>query len=137
MKQLFINLPVNDLEKSIHFYLELGFTVNSLFTDSDQKCVVLNESILLMLQSRKFSNSYLEKQMIDARKYQIPSFTLPVESKEKVNEMMERGIKAGGVEPVSVINEDFMYLRSIEDLDGYIWGIMSLDIEKFKSTKNS
>ena len=135
MKQIFINIPVNDLEKSMQFYLALGFTINPLFTDVDQKCMVWSDYIYVMLQSRKFSNSYLEKQIIDARKYQIPSFTLPVESIEKVNEITENGINAGALEPVPAISEDFMYLRSIEDLDGYMWGIMFLDVDRFVSFK--
>jgi len=137
MKQIFINIPVSDLEKSMQFYLALGFTINPLFTDIDQKCMVWSDYIYLMLQSRKFSNSYLEKQIIDARKYQIPSFTLPVESIKKVNEITENGIKAGALEPVPATIEDFMYLRSIEDLDGYMWGIMFLDVDRFVAIKNN
>jgi hypothetical protein len=135
MKQIFINIPVSDLEKSMQFYLALGFTINPLFTDIDQKSMIWSDYIYVMLQSRKFSNSYLEKQIIDARKYQIPSFTLPVESIEKVNEITENGIKAGALEPIPAISEDFMYLRSIEDLDGYMWGIMFLDVERFVAIK--
>jgi len=135
MKQIFINIPVSDLEKSMQFYLALGFTINPLFTDIDQKCMIWSDYIYVMLQSRQFSYSYLEKQIIDARKYQIPSFTLPVESIEKVNEITENGIKAGALEPVPTIREDFMYLRSIEDLDGYMWGIMFLDVDRFVSIK--
>ena len=89
MKQVFINLPVSDLEKSMQFYLALGLTVMPLFTDEDQKCMVWSDYIFLMFQSRQFSNSYFEKQIIDVRKYQMPTFTLPVESVEEVNEMME------------------------------------------------
>lgn len=135
MKQIFLNLPVSDLAQSTQFYLTLGFTINPLFTDEDQKCLTWSDSIYLMLQSRKFSNSYLEKQIIDARKHQMPSFTLPVESIDNVNEIIENGIKSGGVEPVAAITEDFMFLRSIEDLDGYMWGIMYLDTNKFMSAK--
>ncbi|MEY3921982.1 MAG: hypothetical protein RL634_1743 [Bacteroidota bacterium] len=135
MKQIFINIPVSDLEKSMQFYLALGFTINPLFTDEDQKCMVWSDSIFVMLQSRKFSNSYIEKTVIDARKHQMPSFTLPVESIEKVNEMIESGIKNGGREPIAPLIVDFMFLRSIEDTDGYIWGIMHLDLKKFESFK--
>lgn len=137
MKQIFINIPVSDVEKSMQFYLALGFTLNPLFTDKEQKSLVWSDSIYIMLQSRQFSNSYLEKQMIDARKYQMPSFTLPVESIELVNILMDKGIKAGGLEPTSTINLEFMFLRSIEDLDGYMWGIMYLDQVKFKSIKSN
>jgi predicted lactoylglutathione lyase len=136
MKQLFLNLPVSDVEKSMAFYQALGFMMNPLFTDKDQKCMVYSDAIYVMLQSRKFANSYNKREEIDAKKSQIPSFTLPVESIAKVDEMMENGLKMGGVEPVDVLKEDFMYLRSIEDLDGYMWGIMCLDLEKFKALKN-
>ncbi len=136
MKQIFINLPVSDLFKSMQFYQALGFLVNPLFTDEDQKCLVWSDSIYIMLQSRKFSNSYVEKQKVDVRNYQIPSFTLPVNSIELVNEMMANGLNTGGVEPIPSINEGFMFLRSIEDIDGYVWGIMYLDVEKFKIMKN-
>jgi predicted lactoylglutathione lyase len=136
MKQIFINIPVSDLEKSMQFYTALGFVINPLFTDEQQKCMVWCDSIYIMLQSRAFSNAYLNKSEVDPRKNQMPSFTLPVERIEKVNEIIETGLNAGGVEPVPVIKEDFMYLRSIQDVDGYMWGVMCLDTDKFKAMKN-
>jgi predicted lactoylglutathione lyase len=136
MKQIFINIPVNDLEKSMKFYSALGFTINPLFTDKDQKCMIWSDSIYIMLQSRTFTNTYINKEVIDANKFQMPSFTLPVNSIDQVNEIMESGLNAGGKEPVSAIKENFMYLRSIQDVDGYIWGLIFLEIDKFTSLKN-
>lgn len=135
MKQIFINIPVSDLEKSAKFYVALGFSINPMFTDVNQTCLVYSDSIYVMLQTGAFSNAYLKKLPIEASKYQIPSYTLPVENIEKVNEMVEKGLKAGGKEPLAALTETFMYLRSIEDVDGYLWGIMCLDLEKFQSTK--
>jgi predicted lactoylglutathione lyase len=51
MKQIFINLPVKNLEASMNFYEQLGFTVNPLFTFDDQKCMVWSNQIYVMLQS--------------------------------------------------------------------------------------
>jgi predicted lactoylglutathione lyase len=136
VKQIFINIPVNDLDKSMRFYQALGFTINPLFTDEQQKCMVWSDAIYIMLQTRQFANTYLNKSTIDASKHQIPSYTLPVNSIEEVNEIMESGLMAGGKEPVAAIDEGFMYLRSIEDIDGYMLGVMCLDIEKFKALKN-
>jgi len=135
MKQIFINLPVNDLEKSVQFYMALGFTINPLFTDEDQKCLVWSDAIYVMLQSKKFFTSYLNKPLADTKAFQTPSHTLPVESIQQVDEMLYNGLKAGGKEPVPVISESFMYLRSIEDLDGHLWGIMFLDVEKFRNLR--
>lgn len=135
-KQIFINLPVNDVDQSLKFYLALGFTLNPLFTDEEQKCVIWSNAIYLMIQSKAFSNSYLNKSNIEQRHNLSISHTLPVESIHMVDEMLEQGLKAGGKEPVPVLKESFMYLRSIEDLDGYIWGIMYLNVDEFKKFKN-
>ena len=99
--------------------------------------MVWSNAIYLMVQSKAFSNAYLKKEMMDPRKFQSVTHTLPVESIQQVNEMLDMGLKAGGKEPVPVLKESFMYLRSLEDLDGYLWGIMCLDLEKFKALKES
>lgn len=132
MKQIFINLPVKDLEASMAFYTQLGFTVNPLFTFDDQKCMVWSEQIFVMLQTLKMFESGNEKNLADPKKNTIATFTLPVESLDKVNEIVENGLKAGGIEPTPMIDEGFMQVRNIEDLDGHIWGIIYLDIDKFK-----
>jgi predicted lactoylglutathione lyase len=131
-KQVFINLPVDEIEKSLNFYLELGFTINPEFTDSNQKCIVWSEHIYIMLQSQEMFRLYIKKQKPDPKKYQTASYTLPVESFDRVNEIMESGLKAGGSEPIPMIDEGFMQIRTIEDFDGHTWGFIHLDMKKFK-----
>ena len=132
MKQIFINLPVKDLQASMDFYTQLGFTVNPLFTFDDQKCMVWSNEIYVMLQTWEMFKSGNNKNMADPRRNTIATFTLPVESLERVNEIVENGLKAGGIEPRPILDEGFMQVRNIEDLDGHNWGIIYLDIEKFK-----
>jgi len=62
----------------------------------------------------------------------IATFTLSVESLDKVNEIIENGLNAGGTESTPLLDEGFMQVRNIEDLDGHNWGILYLDIDKFK-----
>ena len=138
MKQIFINLPVKDVSASMNFYSQLGFAVNPLFTFDNQKCMTWGDQIYLMLQTYEMFKSGNKKDLPDAKKNTIATFTLPVESLAKVNEMIEKGIKAGGTESTPMIDEGFMQVRNIEDLDGYNWGIIYLDIDKFKQmTKKS
>jgi predicted lactoylglutathione lyase len=132
MKQIFINLPVKDIQASMDFYKQLGFTVNPLFTFDDQKCMVWSEQIYVMLQTLEMFESGNKKEMADPKKNAIATFTLPVESLAKVNEIIENGLKAGGKESIPMIDEGFMQARNIEDLDGHNWGIIYLDIVKFK-----
>jgi predicted lactoylglutathione lyase len=135
MKQIFINLPVKDVEASMDFYTHLGFTVNPLFTFDDQKCMVWSEQIYVMLQTRKMFESGINKNISDPKTNTIATFTLPVESLDRLNEMMEKGLKAGGTEITPALDEGFMLIRNIEDLDGHHWAIIFLDLEKFKKMR--
>lgn len=136
MKQIFINLPVKDVEASMDFYKQLGFTVNPLFTFEDQKCMVWGDQIYLMLQTYEMFKSGNKKNLPDTKQNTIATFTLPVESFDRVNEIIEKGLKAGGIEPAPMLDEGFMQVRNIEDLDGHNWGILYLDIEKFKKARH-
>lgn len=135
MKQIFINLPVKDVNISKDFYKKLGFTMKPLFSDNNQKCMVWSEHIYVMLISENKFQSY-SKSKLKSEKTTIDAyFTLPVESIDKVNQIVDNAIEAGGKEPISMIDEGFMQIRKIEDLDGFIWDIIYLDIEKFKALK--
>ena len=135
MKQIFINLPVKDVEASQNFYMELGFIVNPLFTFDDQKCMVWSDQIYIMLQSYDMFKSGNKKNLPDPATNTIATFTLPVENIQKLNEIIENGLKAGGKETTPLIDEGFMVIRNIEDLDGHNWGIICLDIDKFKELR--
>jgi uncharacterized protein len=132
MKQLFINLPVKDVKASMTFYSQLGFAVNPLFSFEDQKCMTWGDQIFLMLQTYELFSSGNKKNLPDTKENTITSFTLPVESPDKVNEMIENGLKAGGTESTPMIDEGFMQGRNIEDLDGHHWSIIYLNIDTFK-----
>lgn len=135
MKQIFINLPVLDVNKSLEFYQQLGFTLNPLFTFEDQKCLNWGDSIFVMLQTHAMFTSGNNKTLIDPKHNTIATFTLPVESTEALNSIVENAVKGGGTEIQPPINEGFMLVRNIQDLDGHNWGIIYLDLEKFKAMK--
>ncbi|MBS1669742.1 MAG: glyoxalase/bleomycin resistance/extradiol dioxygenase family protein [Bacteroidetes bacterium] len=135
MKQIFINLPVKNPEASMDFYAQLGFTNYPLFTDENQKCMVWSEQIYVMLQSRAIFSSYNKKPIPDIKNNIAATFTLPVESLDMVNEIIENGLKAGGKEPTPMLDEGFMQIREIEDLDGHTWSVIYLDLDKFKEIK--
>ena len=132
MKQIFINLPVQDPDRSMAFYQQLGFTVNPLFTFDDQKCMAWGEHIYVMLQNADLFKKGNRKPLADAKQTTIATFTLPVDSSEQMNAIMEQGLQAGGTEAMPMIDEGFMQVRNLEDLDGHIWGIIYIDIAKFK-----
>jgi uncharacterized protein len=135
MRQIFINLPVKNVEAAMDFYSQIGFTENPLFTFDDQKCMVWSDHIYVMLQTLEIFESGNNKNIADPKENTTATFTLPVESLDRLNEIIEKGLKAGGTEPTQAIDVGFMQLRNIEDPDGHNWGLIFLDIEKFKKMR--
>ena len=136
MKQIFINLPVRDLLASVKFYTQLGFVPNPVFSFDDQKCMAWSDQILLMLQSCEMFQTGNGKPIPDPKEHTNCSFTLPVESVEQMNKMVEAALKNGVSEILPKMVEDFMQVRTITDLDGHVWGIIYLDMIKFSAIKS-
>lgn len=130
MKQVFINLAVADVERSMNFYTQLGFTVNPQFSDEQSKCMVWSETIFLMIMTHDKFKTFTNKPLADTKGAIAGLFALSVESTDQVNEIVENGLKAGGTEPMPATDYGFMQLRKIEDHDGHTWEIFFMDMSK-------
>lgn len=130
-KQIFINLAVKDLGKSMDFYTALGFTNNPQFSDDAGKCMVWSENIFVMLLTHEKFASFATKPIADTKRSLAGLFSLSLESLDEVNSMMTNGLKAGGIEPSEMKDYGFMQQRTIEDFDGHTWEIFYMDISKF------
>ena len=130
-KQVFINLAVIDLKKSMDFYTALGFTNNPQFSDVTAKCMVWSDSIFVMIMTHEKFAGFATKPITDTKTSLAGLFSLSVDSVEEVNKIVSAGIKAGGVEPTEMKDYGFMQQRTIEDYDGHTWEIFYMDITKF------
>jgi predicted lactoylglutathione lyase len=130
-KQIFINLAVKDLKKSMDFYSALGFTNNPQFSDETGKCMVWSESIFVMLLTHDKFKNFATKPIADTKSNVAALFSLSVESLDEVNSIMSNGLKAGGIEPSEMKDYGFMQQRTIEDFDGHTWEIFYMDVTKF------
>lgn len=130
MKQVFINLAVKDVEKSMDFYTQLGFTINPQFSDDHAKCMVWSDTIFLMIMSHEKFKTFTKKPIADTKSNIASLFALSVESVDKINEIVEQGLKMGGIEPMPLTDYGFMQLRRIEDFDGHTWEIFFMDMSK-------
>jgi uncharacterized protein len=130
MKQVFINLPVKDIDRSMDFYTQLGFTINPQFSDDQTKCMVWSEAIFVMIMSHEKFKAFTKKPIADTKSYTAGLFALSAANVNEVNEVIENGLRAGGTEPMPMTDYGFMQLRKIEDHDGHTWEIFFLDTTK-------
>ena len=130
-KQIFINLAVKDLQKSMDFYTALGFTNNPQFSDDSGKCMVWSENIFVMILTHEKFSTFATKPLADTKSKLAGLFSLSVDSIDEVNSILTNGLKAGGTEPHEMRDYGFMQQRTIEDFDGHTWEVFYMDLAKF------
>ena len=125
--KIFVNLPVKDLKKSMSFFKTLGYGFNEQFTDETAACMVITEDIYAMLLTEAKFKDFTGKPIADATKVTEVLTALSVESRARVDAIVDTALKAGATEACEAMDYGFMYGRSFNDLDGHIWEIIYMD----------
>ncbi len=126
-RQIFVNLPVRDLKKSIEFFTRLGYTFNPQFTDDNATCMIIGENIFAMLLVEKYFKTFTAKEITDSRKQTEVLLALSYDSREAVDELVKKAVAAGGTTPTQPKDHGFMYQHGFDDLDGHTWEIFWMD----------
>jgi uncharacterized protein len=125
--KIFVNLPVKDLAKTMEFFTKLGFTFNPQFTNENAACMIVGEDIFVMLLVEKFFGTFTKKGICDTTKDTEVIVALSAENREKVDQMINKVIEAGGRESREPQDYGWMYGRSFQDIDGHIWEIVYME----------
>lgn len=129
-KQIFVNLPVKDLGKSISFFKKLGFKFNPQFTDDKAACMIIGENIYSMLLLERFFKSFTKKKIADAKKTTEVLIAIDVKSRKDVDKMIKKAVAAGGSIYNNPQDHGWMYGHSFADLDGHQWEVLYMDESK-------
>ncbi len=124
---IFVNLPVKDLNRSKEFFGKLGFTFNPQFTDENAACMIIGEKIFSMLITEKYFATFTPKKIADATKTSEVLIALSCSSREEVVEMVKKAVAAGGTTYNEAKDHGFMLQHGFEDPDGHIWEVFYMD----------
>ena len=125
--KIFVNLPVKDLNRAVEFFTKLGFKFNPQFKDKNATCMIINEDIFVMLLVEEFFKTFTKKEICNTSKNIEAIIALSAESRENVDEMINKAIEAGGIEPRKPQDHGWMYDRAFEDIDGHLWEIIYMN----------
>lgn len=125
--QIFVNLPVKNLQQSIEFFTQLGFQFNPQFTDETATCMIVSETIFVMLLTYEKFKTFTPNTICDAKKSTEVLVCLSVESREAVDEQVRNAIASGGTTYNEPQEHGFMYAHGFQDLDGHIWELMYME----------
>ncbi|MQP75942.1 glyoxalase/bleomycin resistance/extradiol dioxygenase family protein [Stenotrophomonas sp. MYb238] len=128
-QMIFVNLPVRDLDASKTFFAALGYAFNPQFTNQDAACMVVSESIYVMLLMEPFFQTFTPQPVCDARRQTEVITCLSVADRAAVDELVDKALAAGASEPMPARDYGFMYQRGFQDLDGHLWEIAYMDGE--------
>ncbi|NRR31284.1 VOC family protein [Oxalobacteraceae bacterium] len=124
---IFVNLPVKDLGKSIAFFTRLGYSFNPQFTDETATCMIVDENIFVMLLTEEKFKSFTPKPICDAHASTEVLICLQVDSRAKVDALVQQAIAGGGSTYKEAQDHGFMYGHGYQDLDGHIWEIIYME----------
>ena len=126
-RQIFVNLPIKNMERSKAFFGALGFSFNPQFTNEQGACMVISETIYTMLLVEPFFQTFTKKPISDATKATEVLIALSCESRGEVDELVKKALAAGGTAPNPPQDHGFMYGHGFTDLDGHIWELMYME----------
>lgn len=130
--KIFVNLAVKDLDRSVAFFKRIGFSFNPQFTDETAACMVITDDIYTMLLTHPKFKEFTKKDVADAHKTTEVLTCLSFDEKDKVDEVVDKAVAAGGREARTPQDHGFMYGRSFDDLDGHIWEIIWMDPDRIE-----
>ena len=126
-RMIFVNLAVADLQRSVDFFTKLGFSFNPQFTDENATAMIVNNQASVMLLQRDFFKTFTKKSIADANAQTEAIIALSAESREEVDQLVEKALAVGGKPSNDAQDLGFMYQHSFQDPDGHLWEVAWMD----------
>lgn len=131
-KDLWINLPVKDVNKSKAFFSKLGFSFNQRYSSSNSACLLVGEKqVPVMLFEEREFKGFTGKEISNTSQATEVLLSVGADSKEEVDELANKAIEAGGKsnhKPSEVAG--WMYGCVFSDIDGHNWNVLYMDMSK-------
>jgi uncharacterized protein len=121
--QIFISLPVQDVQKSTAFYEALGYTLNPQMSSDNASGIIISDTISVMLTTEEQFKQISPKPLSDAKKFCQVLLSLTCETREELDALVAKAVAAGGTKAHEPEDYGFMYQCGFYDLDGHGWGL--------------
>ena len=134
-KQIWLNLPVKNIEKSKQFFSSIGFSFNEEYSNEHSACMLVGDkNFVVMLFEETMFASFVQNTIADTQTHSEMLISIDAESRQEVEELAQKVDEAGGVvfaKPSE--NQGWMYGCGFSDLDGHRWNVLFMDYSKLKS----
>lgn len=130
ISEVYINLPIKDVQKTKEFWSKLGFQINEQFSDDKAVCVVFKEnSISAMFLIEDYFETFSEKPVPKGDTTQV-LVAISLGSREEVDKVVNTALQNGAYQHEEPQDDGWMYQNSFWDINGYGWNIIFADVSK-------
>lgn len=130
VNQIYVNLPVKDVQKTKEFWTKLGFSINEQFSDDRAACVTMKEdSIFVMFLDEEYFKTFTNKPVAKENTSQV-LVAVGLNSREDVDHVVKTAVENGAYQHEEPQDYGWMYQNSFWDLDGHGWNMTFADISQ-------
>ncbi|RII20570.1 Glyoxalase-like domain protein [Streptomyces sp. YIM 130001] len=126
-QMIFVNLATGNLDATKKFFGELGYAINPQFSDDTTVSIPLSEAIVVMFHTHEKYAEFTKKTIVDSTSSSEVLLALSAESRDKVDDLVNKAVAAGGAVTGEPQDHGFMYGRAFDDLDGHTWEVVWMD----------
>ncbi|MDR4951080.1 VOC family protein [Chryseobacterium sp. ES2] len=127
---IYVNLPVKDVQKTREFWTKLGFSINEQFSDDKAICVVMKENhIYTMFLKEEFFQTFTNRPFAKGDTTQV-LLAIGANSRDEVDSMVKTAIENGGSKYSEPVDYGWMYQSSFADINGHQWEVMHGDVSQ-------
>jgi predicted lactoylglutathione lyase len=129
-----VNLPVESIDRSIEFFTRLGFSIDPMLTNDTTAHLLISDEISTMLVTHEMFRAITGRDIASAQMTAEVVIQLQLDSRQRVDELVNAAVEAGGRADHPVNDQDFLYGRSFVDLDGHMWDAFHVDLSAAAQT---
>ncbi|ROI06853.1 glyoxalase/bleomycin resistance/extradiol dioxygenase family protein [Chryseobacterium sp. G0240] len=130
INQIYVNLPVKDVQKTKEFWTRLGFPINQQFSDEKAVCVVMKEdNIYVMFLDEAYFQTFTGKPVAKENTSQV-LVAVGLNSREEVDKVVNAAVENGAHQHEEPQDYGWMYQNSFWDLDGHGWNMTFADVSQ-------
>lgn len=126
INQIYVNLPVKDIQKTKEFWTKLGFSINEQITDERAVCVIMNDNTYVMFLTEEHFQTFSERPVPKGDTTQV-LVAIGLDSREEVDQLVNTAVKNGAYQHEEPQDYGWMYHNSFWDINGHCWNVMFSD----------
>lgn len=131
-KEIWLNLPVKDVERSKEFFTALGFSFNEERTTPVSACMLVGEKkVVVMLFQQDVFKGFVKQELTDTTQSSEILISIDAQSRDDVDTLTKKAAAAGGkvfAEPAE--SQGWLYGSGFADIDGHRWNVLFMDMSK-------